>query len=41
MFVLDTAVLKVFGGRILSADSDAARSCAALHVPKTRSERDA
>lgn len=34
-------VLVGFAGRILSADEDVALRCAALHVPKTRSERDA
>ncbi len=37
----EDVVLKVFAGRILSADGDVARCCAALNVPKTRPERDA
>jgi predicted nucleic acid-binding protein len=37
----DNVVLLVFAGRILPADSDVAIRCAALHVPKTRPERDA
>jgi len=34
-------VLVGFAGRILPADQDVALQCAALHVPKTRPERDA
>jgi len=37
----EDVVLIVFAGRILAADSDVARTCAALNVPTTRPERDA
>jgi predicted nucleic acid-binding protein len=36
----EDVVLLVFAGRILPADVDVARCCAALNVPKTRPERD-
>jgi predicted nucleic acid-binding protein len=38
---LDTLVLPEFQGRILPVDTAVARSCARLHVPDPRAERDA
>lgn len=38
---LENHVLTAFEGRILPIDVDVARSCAKLHVPAPRSERDA
>jgi predicted nucleic acid-binding protein len=38
---LDTLVLPEFNGRILAVDTAVARSCARLHVPDPRAERDA
>jgi predicted nucleic acid-binding protein len=38
---LDTLVLPEFQGRILPVDTAIARSCARLHVPDPRAERDA
>lgn len=38
---MDLHVLPTFSGRILAIDTDVARRCAALHVPKPRSDRDA
>lgn len=38
---LDTQVLVEFASRILPVDRDVALTCAALHVPNPRSERDA
>ena len=38
---IDQLVLPAFAGRILAVDMAVARRCAALHVPSTRSERDA
>ncbi|GAA0787915.1 type II toxin-antitoxin system VapC family toxin [Roseibium denhamense] len=38
---LDTMVLPEFQNRTLSIDTAAARTCARLHVPDPRSERDA
>jgi predicted nucleic acid-binding protein len=38
---IDTKVLPAFNGRILAVDTAVAQRCAALHVPATRSERDA
>ena len=38
---IDQRVLPAFAGRILAVDVAVARRCAALHVPSTRSERDA
>ena len=38
---IDRKVLPAFAGRILAVDVAVARRCAALHVPTTRSERDA
>jgi toxin FitB len=38
---IDQHVLPAFEGRILSVDIDVAQRCAALQVPKIRSERDA
>ena len=38
---IDQLVLPAFAGRILAVDVAVARRCAALHVPSTRSERDA
>jgi predicted nucleic acid-binding protein len=37
----DTLVLPEFQGRILPVDTAVARSCARLHVPDPRAERDA
>ena len=38
---LDTNVLTTFDGRILMVDVAVAKQCARLHVPNTRTERDA
>lgn len=38
---LDGHVLPAFDGRILAIDTAVAQRCAALHVPSTRSDRDA
>ena len=38
---LDTHVLPAFSGRILAVDTIVARRCAGLHVPDSRSDRDA
>ncbi|MGD0887692.1 MAG: type II toxin-antitoxin system VapC family toxin [Acidobacteriaceae bacterium] len=38
---IDQQVLPTFAGRILPVDSQIAQRCAALHMPNTRSERDA
>jgi predicted nucleic acid-binding protein len=38
---LEQQVLPAFGGRILEIDNAVARTCARLHVPDPRSERDA
>lgn len=38
---LDTHVLPAFSGRILGVDTVVARHCAKLHVPDSRSDRDA
>ena len=38
---LEQQVLPAFAGRILSIDTAVARTCARLHVPDPRSERDA
>jgi predicted nucleic acid-binding protein len=38
---MDTLVLPEFNGRILPVDTAVARSCARLHVPDPRAERDA
>ncbi len=38
---LDERVLVVFADRILNIDTAVARTCAALHVPDPRPERDA
>jgi toxin FitB len=38
---MDNQILPRFEGRILSVDATVARSCARLHVPDPRSERDA
>ena len=38
---LDTLVFPAFEQRILTIDFEVARRCAALHVPRTRPERDA
>lgn len=38
---LDDKVIPAFSDRILPVDADIARSCAKLHVPNPRSERDA
>lgn len=38
---IDSKVLPVFAGRILSVDTAVAQRCARLHVPDPRAERDA
>lgn len=38
---IDGKVLPAFAGRILSVDTAVAQSCARLHVPNPRAERDA
>ena len=38
---LDGQVAPAFAGRILAVDAHVARSCARLHVPDPRAERDA
>ena len=38
---LDDRVLPAFDGRILAIDTEIARTCARLHVPDRRAERDA
>lgn len=38
---LDQHVLPAFSGRVLPVDTAVAQRCAALHVPDSRSERDA
>jgi toxin FitB len=38
---LDSHVMPSLSSRVLPIDSDVARRCARLHVPRTRSERDA
>ena len=38
---LDSQVAPAFAGRILAVDAHVARSCARLHVPDPRAERDA
>ena len=38
---LNTHVLPAFSGRILAVDTTVARRCAGLHVPDSRSDRDA
>jgi predicted nucleic acid-binding protein len=38
---LDNSVLPAFAGRVLSVDTEVAISCASLHVPDPRAERDA
>lgn len=38
---MQSHVLPAFAGRILAIDTIVARRCAQLHVPNTKSERDA
>jgi predicted nucleic acid-binding protein len=38
---LERQVLPAFSGRVLPVDLDVARTCAALHVPNPKSDRDA
>ena len=38
---IDSQILPRFEGRILAVDTAVAQTCARLHVPNTRSERDA
>lgn len=38
---MDRRVLPEFAGRVLPIDTEVARRCAGLHVPNSRSERDA
>ncbi len=38
---LDTQLLPAFAGHVLSIDTEVAQCCARLHVPDTRSDRDA
>jgi len=38
---MDSRVLPAFDGRVLPVDGPVARCCAALHVPDSRSDRDA